>query len=311
MAVEEIDARVAPDEVLLAIHEIEASCSKLRPFREPSLSLAYYRHWSDGIRRRFVAREGDEIVGAAVMMAPSPTFVQVEIFVRLDARRRGHGTALLASVRDAAKEAGARSFFGHHDDDAGAAFAHAAGAVDDQRDVVSELRLREATLGEPALPPGWRLMSWRGAAPARLIESYARARAAIDDAPAPGDLVQDGIDVAWVRAMEATAANRGREIHATVAIDEQDEVGAFTDVRTSAPPSPLASTDDTATVVGARRLGLSTAVKLDSLRALRDARPDVEVVRTTNAEHNTAMRAVNSKVGFVPVLVATTTLLTL
>ena len=311
MGVEEIDARVASDALLLAIHEIEAACSQLEPFREASLSLAYYRHWSDGIRRRFVSREGAQIAGAAVLMVPSPSFVQAEIFVRPDARRHGHGTELLAAVRAAAEEAGAASFFAHYDDAAGAAFARAAGAVDDQRDVVSELRLREATLAEPVVPPGWRLVSWQGAAADALIESYARARAAIDDAPTPAGLVYDAIDVGWVRAMEGTAAARGREIHATVAVDAHGEVGAFTDLRTSAPPSPFASTDDTATVPHARRLGLATAVKRESLRSLRDKRPDVEVVRTTNAEDNTGMRAVNAALGFVPVLVQTTSVLTL
>ena len=311
MAIEEIDSRVASDAMLLAIHEIEAACSRLKPFREPSLSLAYYRYWSDGIRRRFVAREGTEMVGAAVLMVPTPSFVQAEIFVRPDARRRGHGTALLGAVRTAAKAAGAPAFFAHHDDEAGAAFALAAGAVDDQRDIVAELRLREAVLPEPVVPPGWRLVSWQGVAPAGLIESYARARAAIDEAPTPGGLVYDAIDVPWVRAMEATAAARGREIHATVAVDDDGEVGAFTDLRTSAPPSPFASTDDTATLPQARRIGLATAVKREALRTLRDKRPDVEVVRTTNAEDNTGMRTVNTALGFVPVLVQTTTVLTL
>ena len=68
MRVEEIDAKSAPDEVLLAIHAIEAACSPEQPFREQSLSLSYYRHWSDGLRRRWIARDGDEIVGAAVLM---------------------------------------------------------------------------------------------------------------------------------------------------------------------------------------------------------------------------------------------------
>jgi hypothetical protein len=82
-------------------------------------------------------------------------------------------------------------------------------------------------------------------------------------------------------------------------------------VRVSAPPSPIASTDDTATIVASRGLGLAYAVKVESLRRLRDERPDVEVVRTVNAEHNVAMRAVNTKVGFVPTAFLTTTVLTL
>jgi GNAT superfamily N-acetyltransferase len=311
MRVEEIDARTAPDDVLLAIHTVEEACTYERPFREPSLSLAYYRHWSDGLRRRFIGLDGDAIVGAAVLMLPSPTFAIGEVLVLPDARRRGLGTALLAAVTDSVREAGAASFFGHHHDEAGAAFAQAVGAVDDQREVAAELRLREAALPEPALPTGWRLASWCGTAPDELVESYARARDAMGDAPDPAGFEFPPIDVAWVRAMEETAAARGREIWATVALDERDEVGAFTDVRVSVPPSPVAGTDDSATAPWARRRGLATAVKLESLRRLRDARPDVELVRTVNAEDNVGMRTVNTRAGFVPVAVRTTTVVTL
>ncbi|HET7137700.1 MAG TPA: hypothetical protein VFI04_05060, partial [Gaiellaceae bacterium] len=103
----------------------------------------------------------------------------------------------------------------------------------------------------------------------------------------------------------------GREPHVTVAIDERGELGAFTDVRMSPAPSPVAGTDDTGTAPWARRQGLATAVKLESLRRLRAERPDVEVVRTMNAEGNTAMRAVNTRLGFVPSAFLTTTVITL
>jgi GNAT superfamily N-acetyltransferase len=307
MSIRELDPRSAPDQDLLAIHRIEEACSHERPFRSPELSLAYYRVWLDGDRRWWLA--GDE--GAAVLMTVPPSFNYVQVLVRPEARRRGIGTALLAAVVGSARAQGLSSFFAHHADDAGAAFARRAGAVDDQRDVHSELRLRDADLPEPVVPDGWRLLSWQGAAPGELLESYARARAAIDDAPAPGDMAMAPIDAAWVRQMEATAAARGRESRVTVAVDTNDVVGSFTDLRVSPPPSPISTTDDTATIAGARGLGLAYAVKLESLRRLRADRPDVEVVRTVNAEHNVAMRAVNTKAGFVPTATLTTTVLTL
>jgi RimJ/RimL family protein N-acetyltransferase len=111
--------------------------------------------------------------------------------------------------------------------------------------------------------------------------------------------------------MEATAASRGRESRVTVAIDADGVVGSFTDLRLSPPPWPVSTTDDTATIASARGLGLAYAVKLESLRRLHAERPDVDVVRTVNAEHNTAMRAVNTKAGFVPVATLTSTVLTL
>jgi mycothiol synthase len=305
--VREIDPRSASNEDLLAIHRIEEACSHERPFRSPELSLAYYRVWSDGDRRWWLA--GD--LGAAVLMTVPPSFNYAQVLVRPEARRDGIGTELLAKVVERARAVGAASFFAHHSDEAGAAFALRMGAVDDQRDVHAELRLREGELPEPSLPEGWRLESWSGAAPEELVESYARARAAIDDAPTPGEMAREPIDVAWVRRMEATAAARGRESRVTVALDGAGVVGSFTDLRVSAPPCPISTTDDTATIEAVRGLGLAYAVKLESLRRLRAERPDVEVVRTVNAEHNGAMRAVNTKAGFVPTARLTTTVLTL
>jgi GNAT superfamily N-acetyltransferase len=310
-SVEEIDARGAPDALLLAIHEIEAACSPERPHRSAELSLAYYRHWPTGVQRRFVARLDDKIEGAAVLMLPSPTFVMAALFVRPGSRRRGLGTALLEALKNAAREENATSFFADHFDGSGAAFARAVGAVDAQREVASEVRLREVEIPEPVVPPGWRLVSWRGATPDELIESYARARNAVDDAPTPGGMEMGVTDAAWVRAMEETAVARGREIRATVAVDERGEVGAFTDVRVSPPPSAIATTDDSATVAWARRQGLATALKRESLRLLQVERPDVEVVRTVNAEENIGMRAVNTGVGFVPTYIRTATIVTL
>ena len=51
------------------------------------------------------------------------------------------------------------------------------------------LDLRSADLPEPVVPAGWRLFSWVGAAPEELVESFARARDAMNDAPAP-----DGVE---------------------------------------------------------------------------------------------------------------------
>lgn len=307
MDIREIDPRSAPDQELLTIHRIEEECSPERPFRDFELSRSYYRVWSDGNRRWWLA--GD--VGAAVLMTVPPSFNYVQILVLPEARRGGIGTELLAHVVAAARSEGVASFFAHHHDAAGAAFARKAGAVDDQRDVHAEIRLRDVDLPEPVVPSGWRLLSWSGPAPDDLLVSYARARAAIDDAPTPGDMAMTPIDEAWVRQMEATAAARGRESRVTVAIDADGVVGAFTDLRTSSPPSPVATTDDTATIAEARQRGLAYAVKLESLRRVREERPDVEVVRTVNAEHNHAMRAVNTKLGFVPTAFLTTSVLTL
>jgi RimJ/RimL family protein N-acetyltransferase len=83
----------------------------------------------------------------------------------------------------------------------------------------------------------------------------------------------------------------------TVAMRADGEIGAFTELRVSR-DSTLGFTDDTGTVAAHRGQGLARAVKLESLRRLRDEHPKVTVVNTSNAEENAAMRHVNERVGF-------------
>ena len=311
MHIREVDASTAPDDELLRLHALEEVCAPLgEPFRPPELSLAYYRHSSADVRRHFFADEDGHLLGAGVLSVHGPEFAYVDLIVFPEHRRRGIGTALLEQLCSAAREAGASSVFGHHWSEDGAAFASHAGARVDQRDVRAILDLRRAELPEPVVPAGWRLLTWIAAAPDELIESYARARNAMDDAPTPDGVVFPTETAEDVRATEATAAKRGREVRVTVALDERNEVAAFTDLRATA-GAAAASTDDTAVAVWARGQGLGRAVKLESLRRLRDDRPEVETVTTMNAELNAAMRHINTRVGFVPTSTLTTALLSL
>jgi mycothiol synthase len=309
--IREVDASTAPDEELLALHALEEACAPPgEPFRPPELSVAYYRHSTAKIRRHFLAEEDGRLLGVGVISIDGPGFAYVNLLVFPEHRRRGIGTALLEQLRAAARDAGAPSFFGHHWTEEGAAFATHVGAREDQRDVRAILDLRSADLPEAVVPAGWRLLTWIAAAPDELIDSYARARNAMDDAPTPGGVVFPTETAEDVRATEATAAKRGREVRVTVALDERNEVAAFTDVRAS-PGEPAASTDDTAVAAWARGQGMGRAVKLESLRRLREDRPEVETVTTMNAELNAAMRHINTRVGFVPTSTLTTAVLML
>ena len=311
MRTREVDTSTAPDEELLALHALEEACAPPgEPFRSPELSLVYYRHSSAKIRRQFFAEENDALVGAGALSVHGPGFVYADLAVLPSHRRRGIGTALVDLLRAAGRDAGASSFFGHHWGEDGEAFAAHVGARDDHRDVRATLDLRTAALPEPVVPEGWRLVTWVGAAPEDLVESYARARDAINDAPMPEGSDPPTITVDDVREIEEIAAKRGREVRATVAIDERNEVAGATDLRVT-PGDTSASTDDTAVAAWARGRGIGRAVKVESLRRLRADRPEVETVTTMNAEHNAAMRRINASVGFVPTVFLTTTVLRL
>jgi GNAT superfamily N-acetyltransferase len=305
MGVREIDARTAPEADLLSIHAIETACLPELIPGEPSRSadeaVAYYRHPPSNVTRLTWASDG----GAANLVLYGPAAVFGEVLVAPSARRCGVGSALLDALLARARELGLKQLHGHHVTPAGAAFCARAGAVDGQRDVRSLLRLADAVLPAPEPPDGWSLVSWTRRAPDELVESYARARSALDDAPVPDGMEFPAESTESIRDLEDALERRGREGRVTVAVDPDGEIGAFTEVRLT-PGSPLAFTEDTATVAAHRGRGLATAVKLESLRRLRADQPGVEVLTTMNAEDNRAMRRVNERIGFTVAATLTT-----
>jgi GNAT superfamily N-acetyltransferase len=132
----------------------------------------------------------------------------------------------------------------------------------------------------------------------------------MDDAPTPGGIG----DMPWTperqREDDASLVARGTPPYTTVAL-AAGAVVAITAVRVGPAPCPYVTTDDTVVVPSHRGRGLAHAVKLENLRRLRDDRPDIELVGTMNAEENHAMRAVNTKLGFVPTLTLTSAVVTL
>jgi mycothiol synthase len=311
----EIDPPHAPVELVEKLYELEVAGARelipLEPPRGRVEAIAYWRNPPADQKRRFwIAEDDGEIAAMAGLYVYGPTFVYADLFVAAAHRRRGIGAALHAAQRDAAGEEGIASFFAHHGTEAGAAFAAHVGAVDDQRDVRSLLRLRDAELPEPSLPEGHSLRSWIGSCPDELVESYAAARRAMADAPTPGEAELDDGTVTAVRKSEETALKRGREIRVAVALDPGGTIVAFTDLRLT-PGATTANTDDTGTLARARGQGLARAVKLESLRSLRHQHPEIELVTTMNAEENAPMRHVNTSIGFVPTATLTTTVTTL
>lgn len=224
--------------------------------------------------------------------------------------RRGLGSALLVEVIAAAEAAGCERLSGAYAAESGEGFAQAKRTRATERSIRSLLLLQEAKL-EQRHVPGFRLESWVGAAPDTVVASYGLARNAINDAPAVADGEWHAWDVAKVRDLEQVIAKRGRQIRVTVAVDASERVVAYTELRVSPPPVETAVTEDTAVVAEGRGRGLASAIKCESLRRLRDERPDIRFVPTLNAETNLAMLAINRRLGFQPVATFTHCELTL
>jgi mycothiol synthase len=302
----------AADDDLAAVHELLKACHQevmpLVPYRGLVETVGYLRFPpADEDRPAWVVEDGSPCGFAVVRHVRGAASAWLELRVHPAYRRRGAGTALLEAARSYAAETGVGTLLGHCTGDAGAGFRRRAGAREGQRDIRSALRLsQEPPAAAPV--PGYRLVRWTGACPERLLASYARARAAVNDAPHA-----DADDEAWsprrVRDLEAAVARRNRETRVTAVVAEREAVVAFTETRVSPAPSPTASIEDTAVLRQHRRKGLATWMKADALAALRSERPDVAFVLTSNAYENHPIRAVNERLGFEPAVVWTTAVL--
>lgn len=305
MQIDEINARTASDEVLAHFHEIELACHEElmsgMPWRTREEAIAFHRYQPETHRTSHWLGEG----GVAALWVHGPRATFAEILVDPDRRRRGVGAGLLERVVERCRELEVEVLRSDYSTAAGAAFAARVGAAEEYRIVRSLLPLQTAKLTEPRVPDGFRLVTWLERVPDEHLDALVRARAAMDDAPAP-----EGMDFpAWtaedVRASEESLRLRDREMRLTVAINEAGEIGAFTELRVSK-GSTLGFTDDTGTVAAHRGKGLARAVKVESLRRLREDHPDVDAVTTRNAEENAAMRGLNESIGFRPAVVETT-----
>ena len=304
MDIQEVDARSASDDVLARFHALEAACHEELnpgyPGRNAEEVIAFHRHLPATQTNCHWLADG----GMAAVYVHGPTATFLELRVQPERRRNGLGTALLARAVERCRGLGVEALRSVHSTVAGAAFARAVGARDEQRIVESTLDLRAAELPEPHLADGFRLVTWLGRVPEEHLASYVAARAAMDDAPAP-----DGMDFpTWtadnVRASEESLVQRDREMRLTVAMNEDGEIASFTELRLSR-GSMRGFTDDTGTMLAHRGKGLARAVKIESLRRLRADHSEVEVVTTSNAEENAVMRHLNESIGFRPAVVET------
>ena len=310
MHIEEVDARSAPDDVLARFHTIEAAChEELQPGEPPRSReevVAFRRHLPTTHTSCHWLADG----GMAALYVHGPTAAFLELLVDPARRRGGLGGALLERVVARCRELQVEALRGAHSTTAGAAFASIVGAADEQRIVRSILDLPAATLPEPNLPDGFRVVTWLERVPDEHLAAYVVARAAMDDAPAPDGMEFPSWTAETVRASEESLLRRDREMRLSVAMAADGRIAAFTELRRSR-GSTLGFTDDTGTVAAERGRGLARAVKLESLRRLRADHPEIKVVTTSNAEENEVMRRLNTSLGFRPSVVETLAVLDL
>lgn len=260
------------------------------------------------------ARDGSgRLVGYAVVGLPveeNTDQCAVEVAVHPDARRQGHGTALLRAACATARAAGRRTMVVEVAHDEGRRFAERRGLSVAMRDVSSLLDLAGLDRDELAAvvargASGYRLVAYTDRTPSGLVESHARARGALADAPT-GTLewaIEAPTPARLVATEEWSEGLRVRTYGVLAVHEQSGEVAAYTDLRVVPWCPRRAEQLDTAVVPEHRGRGLARLVKAANLLVLVDHEPAVRDVETWNGDVNAAMRHVNERLGFRPAVV--------
>ncbi len=303
--IEPLDPTTAGDAELAATYALRLACHNEAAPDEPMVAypdwLALNRISPPHVRRWHWRSEYGYAQLVQIVDAPGGI---VEVCVAAPVRRRGLGRALLDRVRAQARAAGCETLMGWFGLPAGAEFTRAVGGrIGNSRHV--QVLAMPGRLGRSTVPADYRLRSWVGAAPEDLVDSYATALNAINDAPSTAGEPEYEWTPALVREQETAVARRGVQLRVTAAVDGTGAVAGFSSLRVPAEPGSVGRTEDTAVVAAHRGQGLATSIKSEALRLLVADRPDVATVITTNDVTNTAMLAVNRRLGFVPVSIWT------
>jgi GNAT superfamily N-acetyltransferase len=150
-----------------------------------------------------------------------------------------------------------------------------------------------------AAPVGYRIRSWAGACPDDLVQAYAGLRSAMARDVPTGGLTYEppSWDVARVRGNEERTADRYLAVVSLARARDGSPAG-YTLVYLDRGDPDHVRQDDTLVLTGHRGRGVGTALKTANLREPDEHRDSRRLLHTWTARSNTAMRAVNTRLGF-------------
>ncbi len=314
--------RVQPDDleaVGAAVEILEASRrvdDPTAPEQDLELHQAWLRYgWDLRPEEQYlsVPAAGVEPVGVLSVDLPvrdNRHLVWADITVHPDARRRGHGSAMLAEVLRRTREAERTTvWIGCPSDDAGAAcFLAGNGFRYASHDARRRQRLADVdpteigrlrAEAEPAAS-GYDLERLTPPLSEELQAEIAVVAESINDAPM-GDLTweREVFDAQLVRDIEAAREGRGDRLYRVVARHRDTRaLGGHTMVTTTPRRPTWAYQGDTAVAREHRGHRLGLLLKIEMMAWLAEAEPQVEIVETWNQADNTHMIAVNEALGY-------------
>jgi GNAT superfamily N-acetyltransferase len=264
-----------------------------------------------------VCADGADCVGSAWLtwsLAENRHMVVAEIAVDPRHRRRGVGSALLASIRSLATAEGRSVLLGETFRPYGAADAGTELFAERHGFTVQFTALHQVldypVRGLEGLAAtvtskhrGYRLLSWDGPCPAEHVEQFCDLLSLVDE-----EVPLDDLDLEpkqWtpdrLRALEEHRRTQGHFGSTTVAVAADGSLAGFTQLTGSSQQPDRLNQRDTLVRTEHRGHRLGLALKVANLRALQSSTVRPATIHTWNAEANAPMIAVNDQLGFRPV----------
>lgn len=312
--ISEVDTKSAPIDVLIEAAEMSLTLERELHPDEPQdpveTIVAAWRSFPEWLVTKAVhAREAGRLIGRGVMFwndAPNDDrSVSIGVGVRPGFRERGVERDLLRAVLGVVPKA-AETVTARTESGPGEAFARRFGLIP-----ANEVHVHRLLLGsvDRALIQRWTvdLVGYEvifvdGRMPDDLVEAFADVYNAMSDAPR-GALVasERRMTVDDVRSLEGQVLGSGRQMWHLVAREEATGVLAgFTNVILDPRAPHKIEQHDTAVRREHRGRGLGKLLKARMLQRILAECPAAREIRTTNADANAAMLAVNSRLGFKP-----------
>jgi GNAT superfamily N-acetyltransferase len=271
------------------------------------------RHgWEGQPARLFLATVGGVDVGCGqyeTSIYDNQHLAWLEVEIVPGCRRRGHGSALLGQFIERARAEG-RTTVGLAGWDSAAVCGFAERRGLEQRSVEVNRRQYLVDLDRgmldrmqaEALPHAedYDLVRWPARTPDDALPEVAELTAAINDAPIDDlDLEDEVFTPERVSAYEGAQAARGRRLYRLVARHRGSGrlVGQSVVVVEAERPE-LSEQHDTSVVADHRGHRLGLLLKLEMLRWLAEAEPQLQEIDTWNAESNDHMVGVNEALGY-------------
>lgn len=262
--------------------------------------------------RRYLAAldEDDRVVAGAELSMPVRDNLElaiIDLVVHPDHRRHGTGSALLAHVLGAAREAGrssivAETAYPKDGSDPGEGFLLAHGFDVAQTNLRNDLDVTDSHAGENArATAGYVIETSTNDTLDEWLEDRAQLQRRMSTDAPTGDLdfAEEEWDAERIRGQrDATRTSNRRAVESVARHLESGRLVAFTQLQVPTEDPGLAYQQDTLVLREHRGHGLGAAVKAANLSALRAEFPQTRTVRTWNARENGPMIAVNEALGY-------------